>query len=595
MYLHTIIHKLIPFDDLFATIQRFPLSVITSTLMFFYSLLIVHGSIDDTNEEMIGKILSLMGCSYFLFGVLTLLSESKSWKFSQTIILSLLSVVFLGLIIFTATLWWIQLFFLIPALLLLVMVAPYVSQGDDLSFWVYNRNVWLGVFVSYAALILFACGISAALLAIHTLFDIEINEKAYLDIWMFAGLVLGPVYALSWIPKRFTFVPEECGAPLGLGFIANWISAPMVLVYLLILYAYFAKIALQGSLPNGNLAYLISGFAGAGVVTYLVSWPLAQTGGPFLKLFYRIFFIALILPVCVHIYAVWERVHNYGITEQRYALILSCIWLVLAVLLFAFRKSSLKFLPGILALLLFLAAFGPWGAVQVSGESQYNRLRDLLMKNSLLRNERAVASNANITFDDRKRISSIINYLCSTERDVMIAPWFAEKGKEAQWSCYGAYELTKQFGFDPVDSYQTQEEKPYFNIYGPREIIKSVEGYDFLLPDISLYSCAQSPNGCSASYDIKNKDDNTHVLKLSIVKDGMLDFVLDEKNILSFSLTTFANENINRQNANDHLFLTTENEHITVRIDFHSLAGTKEDGNLVVNNVSFDLLFKLKK
>lgn len=505
-----LIQKLIPVDDLKDTVIRFPLSVVCALALFVITVLTIHDVV-DVDEAIIARIIVVLGSLYLWFGITRLIGESGVLRGVSVLILTVLGGAGIAALTFTGDIWWMHFWYLLPSLLLFLMFAPYLKGGDDLSVWFFNRKMWFGVLVSYVALLLLAGGLCTALWAIDILFGVDISHRLYSDIWALAALVVGPVYALSWVPKTFSFTKEDCKDPPGLKFIVNWISAPMALIYLLILYAYFIKIVVTGEVPNGYLAYMISGFVGAGVVTYLAAYPLREEGSPQLKLFYRIFFPALLVPVAFHFYAIWERVSAYGITEQRYMLLLLAIWFAFLAIGNIFWRLPIKTIPMVLAALLVLASFGPWGAVSVSAQSQFSRLQGLLVNTGLLVNGRIVKNmNADdtISFDDRQTISSILQYLCRTKRGEMIEGWFAGSEK---FVC-NAYKLApERLGFEFVADYQREQSQDSENIslrgQGTNKAVLDVEGYRYLLRDQQVYIAGKPweyrypDSGISALYD----------------------------------------------------------------------------------------------
>ncbi|PCK00359.1 MAG: hypothetical protein COA45_00830 [Zetaproteobacteria bacterium] len=595
MGMRGLIEKLIPLEDLHATVRRFPLSVMCALGLFFIVILSIH-DIVDFDDEIFLRVIAILGCCYFWFGTSKLMSESQGWSAVKHYIISFIIAGGITVLFATSVVWGIHLIFVLPALLLGLMIAPYLTSGDDLSFWFFNRMMWFGVFVSYAALIMFAGGLSAALGAIHILFDVKIDSKIYGDIWSFAALVLGPVYALSWVPKTFEFTEEDCRDPPGLKFIVNWISVPMVFVYLLILYAYFGKIVMSGEVPNGHLAWLISGFAGAGIVTYMVAWPLREEGSLQLKLFYKIFFPALLIPVGFHFYAIWERISAYGITEQRYLLMISAIWFMMIALSNSFTKIPLKAIPMMLVVLMVFASFGPWGGVSISGKSQYARLESLLIKNNLIVDGKAVKAKEDISFDDRLSISSILTYLCNTERDALLIPLFSDVHK--QYLSYGSHcyagNMTKQIGFQYVNKYNRgNNNNENFNIWVQKKGMLKVDGYDFLLNDQSVYARDEKPNDKIKASGVF--EDNNE-LRILLNKQGDLIFKLEDDVILTHNLNAFVDQNKNKNHSNDGepLILDLEADRIKARIFIKSMNGKIKDQNVELNRMSFDIVLRLK-
>ena len=580
MSMQKLIEKLLPLEDLRATVRRFPLPVICALGLFFIVILGIHDII-NFKEDSIARVVASLGCCYFWFGISKLMSESQGWSAAKHYIVGFIVAGGIIALFVLSSVWAIHLLFVLPALLLGIMIAPYLTSGDDISVWFFNRTMWFGVVVSYAALIMFAGGLSVALSAIQVLFDMRIKSEIYGDIWSFAALVLGPVYALSWVPKKFEFTEEDCNDPPGLKFIVNWISAPMVFVYLLILYAYFGKIIMTGEIPNGHLAWLISGFAGAGVVTYLVAWPLREEGSLQLKLFYKIFFPALLIPVGFHFYAIWERISAYGITEQRYLLMISAIWFLMISLSNSFTKIPLKAIPMMLVVLMVFASFGPWGGVSISGKSQYARLEKLLTKHDLIVDGKAVKAKEDIPFDDRLSISSILTYLCGTERDAMIVPLFNDE------KYCSAHNFTKQLGFEYVSRYtsrQRQEERFYLRSTPTKYI--DIGQYDALLRGIAVQT---RKSEWSEEYPEGNQP-----VKITYV-DNLLKITIGTYSDIEINMKDFVADKIDLEKNNLSLVLEAENEGISYRLMFSYINGQIEEGETTVTNMTFNLYYRVKE
>ncbi len=596
--------RLLPMEELFETVKRFPLTVLSAVALFVIVFIENH-KIISFDDEIIGRVVCILGCLYFWFGISKLIAESQNLSFVRQSLISFAGGLAIIALIGLTEIWGLHLAFILPALLLGIMFAPYLKGGDDISFWFFNRMMWFGVVVSYAALILFALGMSAALGAIDALFSVKIDHKIYQDIWSFAGLILGPVYALSWVPKQFEFTQEDCHDPPGLKFIVNWISVPMVFVYMAILYAYFGKIIINWEVPNGVLAYLISGFVGAGIVTYLTAWPMREIGSAQLRLFYRIFFLALLIPVGFHFFAIWERVSAYGFTEQRYALMLSAIWFATLAVGNVMSRMPIKVIPASLCVLLVLASFGPWGAVGVSGHSQFSRLKGLLEQNNLLVDGKVQVAKGNLSAEDRKSISSILDYLCRSKRRYMIEDWFTFDDEGRLDGCY-AGNLTKQLGFDYLNKWQGRNAGDDYMIdfnryrdWDAEEVYTDVSSYDVMVANIIVNSYwdiktqtikdwhkeSVLGNGQRIKFSF-----NTPVLKIEILSpEGTV-----EQNI-DINLNDYADSHVSMVSDDDVLEpIVFEDGEIAYRVDVTSISGKTKDNKNYVTDFRFNLFYRLK-
>lgn len=578
-----LIERLIPIDELIATVRRFPLSVICAICIFILVFIGIHDLIDMQDDGIL-RVCCIFGCLYFWFGIARLMSESQDLTLKASILVTLIPAIGIAALLWFSQVWGMHLLFLMPALLLTLMFAAYLKGGDDVSVWFFNRQMWFGVAVSYIALILFAGGLSTALFAIEKLFNIDIKDDFYGDIWAFSGFVLGPVYALSWVPKRFEFSNEDCIDPPGLKFIANWISAPMVFMYLLILYAYFGKVIIDQSLPNGILAYLISGFVGAGVLTYLVSWPLQESGSAQLRLLHKIFFPVLIIPVGFHFFAIWERISAYGMTEQRYFLLLTAMWFAILAIGNIFSKMPIKAIPASLAILFIFASFGPWGAVSVSGQSQLLRLERLLENNDLIKDGKVQKAQGDIPFEDRMSISSIVEYLCNTQRDELVYRFF-EPSEQKTKRCYANNLVKDQLGFDYTYRYSSKDNAEFIQIWNNANLnsVQDIAPYRFFIKSSNIckgVQCAgDDPQKLEVYFDQERTSLQFKRAGNVVLEENIRDFIIDNKSY---------------KESTEPLSLELENDVLMLRMDILSVYGQIKDNRPIINSMTYDLFYRFK-
>lgn len=585
---------LFPVGGLKETARRFPLSAACVAVLFCVVFAAIHDLIDD-DEEFFGRIAVLSVCGYFWFGAAKLLMESRGWNYARYLVAALPVFAGMGAIVFMSPQWGLHFIYIIPALLLAIVVAGYLTKDDDdLSFWFFNRMTWFGVAMAYIAGIVMAGGLSLALISVHYLFDVDFDEKIYGDIWSFSCILLGPLYALSWVPKKFSFVKEECNDPPGLAFMVNWIAAPLVAIYMLILYAYFAKILIMGELPKGHLSYMVSGFGGAGVLTYLFSWPLRETGTPLLRLVHRYFFPALLIPVAMQFLAIGVRIQQYGITEQRYLVALSAVWFAVIALAFTIKKPPIKFIPATLAVLMALASFGPWGGVSVSGNSQFHRLEKLLTQYEILQGGKIVKTQKEIPFADRQNISSIIDYLNQTKRDVLLRPWLEKPGET--WTFPGSYKITEEMGFEYVGPYfhMPQENQFSYNNYDGRNGGNpgfDVRGFDYVLDSQYVY---MRPENGAKQWEMKwpAQDDILMPEIEASVEGQVLVIKVGGAEPLRFDVGGYVAGQLETGKLHEKTGLQMEAQSGSLRgrIVFYSINGEMKEGKPEISNMSFRLL-----
>lgn len=501
---------------------RFTLPFIAVLASTMISLLLIHG-IDFISRDFMHKCLTSMLYAVVALTSLKLLVESQKLSLVvhavsaiivSTIIMSFVWLVFDESIVATY-------FLLSVAILLSLLFSPYINkQSTSASVWYFNYQTGVAVFFGAVAAVVLGIGVSLVLVSIRYLFEIKIADEIYADIWVLSWGILFPVYVLYNMSKEFEFEEEACGFPRGVSFIANYILVPLMFVYLAILYAYFLKIVVQWELPRGNLGWMITAFGSVGIVTKLLAYPIRNKGTRLLALFDRYYYYALLLPVVLLAIAISIRINEHGVTEQRYAVVLLGVWFAIVALVAVFRKDrfNIKYVPAILATLAFFSSFGPWGAVEISTNSQINRFEKILLKHDLLADGQAVRSTRELPIEDRRTLSSIADYLAKTEsRLTHIRPWFKtlnsgpNKIEITSHSWQGGKNIVELMGVSYTTRsryYDDAEHFEYSRHFDFNKLLVDVSEFDYVSRG-NLYLAAKSDN--DVKMKIQNKSDKQQI------------------------------------------------------------------------------------
>jgi len=294
-----------------------------------------------------------------------------------------------------------------------VSFAPFLVNTEVNGFWQYNKSLLLRFLTSAIYSAVFYIGLSVALLAITTLFNVDFGEKIYIYLFITVAIILNTWFFLSGVPSRVIGLEQVRDYPKGLRVFTQYVLLPLVVIYLIILYFYEAKILFTLVWPRGFVSYLIIGFSTLGIFALLLVWPLRDDAAhTWIRTFTKRFFFALFPLIVLLILAVGRRVKEYGITENRYFLIVLSLWLLIVAIYFLLsRRKNIKFVPLSLFFAALISGFGPWNAYQVSSLNQHLRLENLLEKNHMLINGKAVKAKKAIKKVDQKEMASIVEYM----------------------------------------------------------------------------------------------------------------------------------------------------------------------------------------
>ena len=421
--------------DLGQTVRRFPLVVALAAIGTAVALVLIDAE-GSYGASVLYRILLASAPGIPLLAAVALMAEKMRWSRGRSVAAHGAALAVLVVYAWNVppdmenapALHVIRLLLLTFAAVMLVSVGPYLARGEVNGFWHFNKSLFLRLLVALLyAHILFA-GLALALGALDNLFGLDVPGKRYFELWVLLAGFFSTLFFLAGVPEDLPALERRTDYPKGLKVFAQYILLPLVLVYLVILYAYVGKILVSWEWPLGWVSKLILGFSGTGLFALLLLYPLSdRTDNQWIRNAPRHFALALFPHLLMFFLALSRRVGEYGITEGRYLAYLLGGWLLFVALYFTFSRSrNMKLIPATLCVLSVLASVGPWSLFSVSERSQVGRLRELLEEHRILRDGGITKAVAPLPFNDAREISAILSYLNDFHGYESIQPWFTE-------------------------------------------------------------------------------------------------------------------------------------------------------------------------
>jgi hypothetical protein len=288
-----------------------------------------------------------------------------------------------------------HLFIIIPSYVLSHLLVAFIAfikyENTELSFWEYNKNLFVNLFLTVVFTGVLIGGVELAIVAVQELFNIDFDGKVYADTFFALGIFGSTFIFLLFNESGLNYLEKEGKYPVILKFFTQFILIPLLIIYVVILYFYSAKILINWQLPRGWVSYLILAYSIVGIFALLLVHPLKDLKLKSWIVFFNKLFYYTLIPLLILLFiAIFTRVLQYGFTEARYFVLLISVWLTTIVLYFVFiKKSSIKFIPISLFLFgLFALLFPYLNAFSVSKRSQEHELVEILKSNQLLVNNK---------------------------------------------------------------------------------------------------------------------------------------------------------------------------------------------------------------
>jgi len=294
-----------------------------------------------------------------------------------------------------------------------VSFVAYFGKDHINAFWQFNRIIFLRFLIGglYSAALFL--GLAAAIGSMNFLFNFKFEWDTFAILWVWIAGIFQTVFFLSGVPANLNELEEYKTYPGGLKIFTQFVLIPLATVYAIILLAYEAKILIEWELPKGLVSNLILGYAVFGILSLLLIYPVRnQEENKWLNTFSRSFYYVLIPLILLLIWAVMARVIDYGITEERYFLIILAAWLSFINAYFLLSKrQNIMIIPFSLCLVTIFSAYGPQGAFSTSRRSQINELKQLFEKYTSLEGDKISALKHKPAKDDMSRMINIVDYL----------------------------------------------------------------------------------------------------------------------------------------------------------------------------------------
>ncbi|UCC84438.1 MAG: DUF4153 domain-containing protein [Gemmatimonadota bacterium] len=419
------------------TFERFPLAILSAIVAALAVHLIIDAFEADRETQSLWPVImtAILGIPFFY--ALRVLGESRGWprRLHLGITLAgliLLVVYYLAVPTPVKGADVVSYLLLLAAVLLATSFLPFLGvAGEENGFWQYNKVMFLRLAMAVLYSAVLYVGLALALAACDALLGFDIEGRRYAQLWWWIVLVYSTWFFMAGIPRDVRALQRVSDYPTALRIFTQYVLIPLVVVYMVILYAYMAKIIVQWELPKGWVGYPVIGVSLAGMLALLLVHPIRNKPEskwvvPYAKLFYWAFY-PLIVLISV---AIVTRISDYGLTENRYLVVVATAWLLGIALYFSFRRTTdIRIIPISLCIVSALAAFGPWGATAFARRSQLNRLREMLIAEAVMIDGRLEGTAKPVPFERKKEISNVVEYVIMYHGADRIRDWYAEPSR----------------------------------------------------------------------------------------------------------------------------------------------------------------------
>lgn len=492
--------------DMKKAIERFPLTVFCSAVVFILSVYLVENP-ELKNENLLNelhKIVILLGMSIPLTLALELAREKYLSGKNRWVIRFVNALITLIFIIFyrfyylsgknsSSTLDSLEQLMATGIIFFLCfLLVPVIGKKDE------EEKYFQSVIVDKTVTILFSVVLFLGLIAVFATIDglslIKLDSNIYIETWLFVVFVFSVIFFLSKL-KKVDESLENYEIHKIFKFLIYFIVIPLITTYTGILYVYFGKMLITRSWPQGLVSHLILWYTIFSLFIMIMVTPMAKKDSV-ARVFKKYFPFASLPLLVLSIVSISKRISQYGVTPSRYFVVLLAMWLIFCMVSSIF-KARLSVILISLITVVYISVFTPVNNRRITLMSQNKRFEKILVKHGLLKDGKLV-KKPELAKEKKYEVTDVLNYILGINdrrNDIEnLKPFGKTDGKPYK----DREEFEKSLGIDTA-WYQYSDfgsiGDSYFVTFGINENvlvsqyngIEEVKGYDYAITNLESY------------------------------------------------------------------------------------------------------------
>ena len=492
--------------DMKKAIERFPLTVFCSVVVFMLSVYLVENP-ELKNENLLNelhKMVILLGMSIPLTLALELAREKYLSGKNKWVIRFVNALITLVFIIFyrfyylsgknsSSTLDSLEQLMATGIIFFLCfLLVPVIGKKDE------EEKYFQSVIVDKTVTILFSVVLFLGLIAVFATIDglslIKLDSNIYIETWLFVVFVFSVIFFLSKL-KKVDESLENYEIHKIFKFLIYFIVIPLITTYTGILYVYFGKMLITRSWPQGLVSHLILWYTIFSLFIMIMVTPMAKKDSV-ARVFKKYFPFASLPLLVLSIVSISKRISQYGVTPSRYFVVLLAMWLIFCMVSSIF-KARLSVILISLITVVYISVFTPVNNRRITLMSQNKRFEKILVKHGLLKDGKLV-KKPELAKEKKYEVTDVLNYILGINdrrNDIEnLKPFGKTDGKPYK----DREEFEKSLGIDTAwyqysdfvsigDSYFVTfgiNENVLVNMYNG---IEEVKGYDYAITNLESY------------------------------------------------------------------------------------------------------------
>ena len=259
--------------------------------------------------------------------------------------------------------------------LLVLLGFPFEKNNQGFTYRNFTNLFHIGL---ATAVWLLVFGLVAAILfTITTLFNVEFSDSFYEHFYTSLGIFTLPLFFLVFQQRQ---AKSEMTLNRIFEILVNFVLAPALMIFTVLLYAYVVQIIFEGVLPKGMLANITLPYLLGGLGVYALRSICAKARW---ETFFKFYPYLAIVPIVLLWLAIDRRISAYAWTEQRIYLVALATAITIAYAILIVPKArQYRLISGVVMVAIFSMT---WVVKpkEIAYQSQTERFEQLLTKLNL--------------------------------------------------------------------------------------------------------------------------------------------------------------------------------------------------------------------
>ena len=297
--------------------------------------------------------------------------------------------------------------------LLVLLGFPFEKNNQGFTYRNFTNLFHLGL-ATMVWLLVFGL-VAAILFTITTLFNVEFSDSFYEHFYTSLGIFTLPLFFLVFQQRQ---AKSEMTLNRIFEILVNFVLAPALMIFTVLLYAYVVQIIFEGVLPKGMLANITLPYLLGGLGVYALRSICAKARW---ETFFKFYPYLAIVPIVLLWLAIDRRISAYAWTEQRIYLVALATAITIAYAILIVPKArQYRLISGVVMVAIFAMT---WVVKpkEIAYQSQAERFEHLLTKLNLSDGQGKVRDDVDFVerlenmpkseLKDWKELDSVSDYL----------------------------------------------------------------------------------------------------------------------------------------------------------------------------------------